>query len=96
MSIESCYEIPDEMLKKYSSILSGAEPEKACLIVTLLQIGLSEKQVEGYLEGSRSEQLRLLSDLRGRILSEIHISEERLSRVDYLRFKVMEEKHSNI
>ena len=68
--------------------------ERLSMIMTLHDIGFSNREVETYmrlmLEGDATEQerLRMLSDKRSDTLDEIHFREKQLDRLDYLRFKM--------
>lgn len=95
MSIESCYEIPPEVLSGYSVLLDGADQERTGLIVTLCQLGLSPEKTREFLYATAEEKLRQLSWLRNTLLAGIHESEEQLSRLDYLRYRLMQENESD-
>lgn len=102
------YSIPVEVLDEYESWglceevkkVMGAwqygdrDIERLSMIMTLHDIGFSNREVETYmrlmLEGDATEQerLRMLSDKRSDTLDEIHFREKQLDRLDYLRFKM--------
>ena len=72
--------------------------ERLSLIMTLHDIGFQNDEVEEYmrllLEGEDTEKQRMemLNRRRGIALDEIHFREKQLDRLDYLRFKIQNEK----
>lgn len=72
--------------------------ERLSMIMTLHDIGFSNEEVETYmrllLEGktTENERLRMLNELRSNALDEIHFKEKQLERMDYLRYKIRNNK----
>ena len=60
-------------------------------IVTLYEIGFSSGQVQEYLKTSeKSAQLILLNQKRQELLNALHQQEERLDKLDFLRYKLQQ------
>ena len=64
------------------------------MVMTLRNIGFSEKEVENYMrleileEKTEQQRIRMLNDRRENILDEIHSREKQISRLDYLRYEI--------
>ena len=106
------YNIPIEILKEYESWgLCGEvqkimgvwqyddqDLERLSMIMTLHDIGFSNKEVETYMrlfldgKSTENERLRMLNKLRNDALDEIHFKEKQLERMDYLRHKIRSNK----
>ena len=102
------FNIPVEILDEYESWglcgevrkvmgagqYDGRDMERLSMIMTLHDVGFSNKDIETYmrlmLEGDSTEQerLRMLTDKRSDTLDEIHLRERQLDRLDYLRFQM--------
>lgn len=64
--------------------------ELLSLIVTLDEIGFTGKEIMDYLKSDR--QLSMLNLRRDTLLRNIHLAELQLEKVDYLRFRLNEER----
>ena len=68
--------------------------ENLSMMMTLQDIGFAGEEVETYmglvLQGtdSKEERLRFLEQKRHRLLDEIHFQENKLDRLDYLRYEI--------
>lgn len=68
--------------------------ENLSMMMTLHDIGFAGEEVETYmglvLQGtdSKEERLQLLEQKRHRLLDEIHFQEQKLDRLDYLRYEI--------
>ena len=67
-------------------------------IMTLHDIGFDNGQVERYMRlmleerNSEEKRMRMLELLRDSTLDEIHVKQKQLDRMDYLRYKLQQEK----
>lgn len=74
--------------------------ERLSLIMTLHDIGFDMDEVETYMklllsgETTDNKRMQMLEEKRRRALDEIHFREKQLERLDYLRFKIQEEKEN--
>ena len=72
--------------------------ERLILIMTLHDIGYQKAEVEEYLrlllegEDTEKQRMEMLNKRRGIALDEIQFREKQLDRLDYLRFKIQNEK----
>lgn len=68
--------------------------ENLSMMMTLQDIGFAGEEVETYMglvlqgTGSKEERLRFLEQKRHRLLDEIHFQENKLDRLDYLRYEI--------
>lgn len=95
--IEQRFHVPERVLEEYEKNIrsNSMEPytdnDLALLsqIVTLYEIGFSSGQVQEYLKTSeKSAQLVLLNQKRQELLNALHQQEERLDKLDFLRYKL--------
>ena len=72
--------------------------ERLSMIMTLHDIGFDNGQVERYMRlmleerNSEEKRMRMLELLRDSTLDEIHVKQKQLDRMDYLRYKLQQEK----
>ncbi len=72
--------------------------ERLSMIMTLHDIGFDNEQVERYMRlmleerNSEEKRMRMLELLRDSTLDEIHVKQKQLDRMDYLRYKLQQEK----
>lgn len=72
--------------------------ERLSLIMTLHDIGFCKDEVEEYMrlvlegETTRERRMRMLEEKRVEALDEIHRKEQKLERLDYLRFQMKKEQ----
>ena len=108
------YRIPIEVLREYESWglcgevkkVMGAwqydesDIERLSTIMTLHDIGFTNKEVEQYMkllvkgDTTEQERLKMLNEKRNGTLDEIHFKERQLDRLDYLRYE-MKKTHNN-
>lgn len=68
------------------------------IIMTLHDVGFSSKEAAKYItlimqgECSKNERLKMLDNKRSITLDEIHSKEKQLDRLDYLRYKIKNQK----
>lgn len=68
------------------------------IIMTLHDVGFSSKEAAKYItlimqgECGKSERLKMLDNKRSITLDEIHFKEKQLDRLDYLRYKIKNQK----
>ena len=103
-----CYNIPKEILMEYESwglcnevkkVMGNwqydeQDIERLGLIMTLHDIGFSNKEIESYMKmemddnRTREERITMLNKMRNHKLDVIHFQEKQLERLDYLRYKI--------
>lgn len=72
--------------------------ERLGMIMTLHDIGFSNEEVELYMhlllegESTENQRMRMLNQRRSTALDEIHFKEKQLERLDYLRYKIRNNK----
>ena len=108
------YQIPIKILREYESWglcgevkkVMGAwqydesDIERLSTIMTLHDIGFTNKEVEQYMkllvkgDTTEQERLKMLNEKRNGTLDEIHFKERQLDRLDYLRYE-MKKTHNN-
>ena len=72
--------------------------ERLSMIMALHDIGFSSEQVEIYMrmlligDSTKQSRLRMLGEIRSKALDEIHLREQQLIRMDYLRHELRNEK----
>lgn len=72
--------------------------ERLSTIMALHDMGFAPQEVESYMrlllssEDTRRERLRMLERRRDAALDEIHLKEKQLERLDYLRYRMREQK----
>ena len=72
--------------------------ERLSMIMTLHDIGFDNEQVERYMRlmleerNSEEKRMRMLELQRDSTLDEIHVKQKQLDRMDYLRYKLQQEK----
>ena len=68
--------------------------ERLSLILTLHDVGFSPEEVEHYMrpllagDSTREERARMLKERRDGTLDEIHLHQQQLDRLDYLRYEL--------
>lgn len=94
------YHIPLHILQEYEcwgfchGCYHAADIQQLSLILTLYDIGFSSQQVEQYVrlvlspKNTVETRLHMLNTERTRILDNIHLLQQQLDKVDYLRFKL--------
>ena len=107
------YNIPITILEEYASwglcgevkkIMGSwqyddSDMERLGTIMTLHDIGFSNKEVETYMrllvagESTEAERMQMLESKRTGTLNEIHFKERQLDRLDYLRFEMKRSKN---
>lgn len=107
-----CYNIPKDILKEYESWglcnevkkvmgnwkYDDQDIERLGLIMTLHDIGFSNKEIEIYMKmemdvnRTSEERMTMLNKMRNHKLDEIHFQEKQLERLDYLRYKIKKMK----
>lgn len=106
------YNIPIKILREYESWgLCGevkkvmgswhydeSDIERLSTIMTLHDIGFTNKEVEKYMkllfdgEKTENQRIRMLNEKRQGTLEEIHFKERQLDRLDYLRYEIQKGK----
>ena len=102
--IQKCCMISDHILNEYEEIIKqvigdggvfkkspeGYDVGMLSLMITLHDAGFSEKETREYMqrEDKTEELLEMLDEKRRHILEMIHIKEEQLDKLDYLRFQI--------
>lgn len=72
--------------------------ERLSTIMALHDMGFSPQEVESYMRlllshtDTHRERLRMLEKRRNAALDEIHLKEKQLQRLDYLRYRMREQK----
>ena len=93
------FNVPQQVLDEYEKNIRSdtagtySDIDLALLsqIVTLYEIGFSSGQVQEYLNTSeKPAQLVLLNQKRQKLLSALHQQEERLDKLDFLRYKLQQ------
>ena len=86
------FNVPQQVLDEYEKhIRSDTDLALLSQIVTLYEIGFSSGQVQEYLNTSeKPAQLVLLNQKRQELLSALHQQEERLDKLDFLRYKLQQ------
>lgn len=98
---EACsrYSIPDHIISLFEAWASGAgrpvsysdnDLELLSLMVTLDEIGFTAGEIMDYLNSDK--QLSMLNQRRDTLLRNIHSAELQLEKVDYLRYRLNEER----
>ena len=102
------YMIPMEILKEYEEMglcsevkkvmndwhYDEKDMERLSLIMTLHDIGFTNREVERYMEllvdanRSAKERMDILNKTRAQKLDAIHFQEKQLERLDYLRYEI--------
>lgn len=68
--------------------------EYVSLILTLHDVGFATRDVERYMRlvvspvDTRQERMKMLTALRAEAVDEIHVKQQRLDRLDYLRYQI--------
>ena len=68
--------------------------ERLSLILTLHDVGFAPEEVEHYMrlllagDSTREERARMLKERRDGTLDEIHLRQQQLDRLDYLRYEL--------
>lgn len=113
--VEERYQIPSRILNAYESwnlcssvkqVMTDREYddqdiEWLSLVMTLHDIGFSEKEIESYMhlylsaEDTTAERLAILNKRRSLSLHEIHFKERQLDRLDYLRHEIRKSKYES-
>lgn len=108
----SKYNIPVSVLKEYASWelcgevrkVMGAwqyddrDLERLSMIMTLHDIGFTNKEVETYMKlmlsdkPTEKQRMAMLNKIRSHALDEIHLREKQLERMDYLRHEINQTK----
>lgn len=68
--------------------------ERLSMIMTLHDIGFESDEIANYMrlllqgDSTQAERMRILKQQRDKTLDEIHFQEQRLDRLDYLRYQM--------
>lgn len=67
--------------------------QKLSMIITLSEAGLTENQIECYMrlaekDGTENRRMALLNKQREHALTQIHMLEQQIERLDYLRYQI--------
>lgn len=66
--------------------------ERISLMVTLHDVGFSENEILRYMQftiaGDDGKRLEMLESKRSGALNELHLKQDQLDKLDYLRFKI--------
>ncbi len=72
---------------------SDRDIQKLSMIMTLLETGLTEGRIECYMrlaenDGTENRRMELLNKQREQILTQIHVLEQQIEKLDYLRYQI--------
>jgi len=72
---------------------SDKDIQKLSMMMTLSETGLTENRIECYMrlaekEGTESRRMELLNKQREQILTQIHVLERQIEKLDYLRYQI--------
>lgn len=77
---------------------TSGDVERLSLLLTLLDVGFTAQEARAYVRSALQEpdcprpRLRLLEEKRAALLDEIHLREQKLQRLDYLRYELQKAK----
>ena len=97
------YNIPTDLLDKYSkaqkcSSFSESDVENISMIMTLYDAGFDDAEAEEYItlhlseKDTAKQRTAMLVKKRKATLDDIHSKQKQLDGIDYLRYKVSQEK----
>ena len=97
------YNIPMELLNKYERIFKRTyynddDLEKLSMIMTLYDIGFNDEEAEHYInlylsdKDTAKERTAMLTKKRESTLDDIHSKQKQLDSIDYLRYKILNDK----
>lgn len=72
--------------------------ERLSLLLTLLDVGFTAQEARAYVRSLLREpdcprlRLQLLAEKRAALLDDIHLREQKLQRLDYLRYEILKAK----
>lgn len=67
--------------------------QKLSMIITLTEAGLTKSQIECYMrlaekDSTENRRMELLNKQREQVLSKIHVLEQQIEKLDYLRYQI--------
>jgi len=67
--------------------------QKLSLIITLTEAGLTKSQIECYMrlaekDSTENRRMELLNKQREQVLAQIHVLEQQIEKLDYLRYQI--------
>ncbi len=96
------YRIPAQIMREYENCLCGeareqydqSDIERLSLIMTLHDVGFSQEETAQYMRlvlsgnDTANERSEMLRKKRNGTLEELHLKQEQLDRLDYLRYQI--------
>ena len=104
--INEQYGIPMEILQEYESWKQCGNPTKnipcddcdiecLSLLTTLHDIGFNSSESKDYMQSDTfSQQIKLLEQKRRSTLNKIHLLEQQIEKIDYLRYQIRKQQET--